>query len=304
MTGYINALKLRFQYRDAKDEAYADLELVRYEGCIRDMFTKIETYNDKALISSAALKKLILERLPQRILEQMHTVDLPGKTDQEIINIITHAGRTAEKWEAGRKNLGIKGSFKLHGKSESRCERSDRRDSSTKDRRIEQRSKEKVSKDRFKKKDRLYEQTYKETEGIDSSKLERRKSAGECLRCAWPSDRKGRHRVKDCERPIKLDKGMASYPKAKEYQKMKIAGVQLDSDQDDTDSDQDDTDSDTDSDTDRDSNSDEDPSGSDVEDQRQEETEGEVLDESEEEIISYKEERNWWDSEPESESDY
>jgi hypothetical protein len=54
------------------------------------------------------------------------------------------------------------------------------------------------------------------TEGIEFSEIEQRKAAGECLRCAWPSERKGSHRVKDCIRPIKLDKGTATYPKAKE----------------------------------------------------------------------------------------
>jgi hypothetical protein len=33
------------------------------------------------MVSGAALKKLILERLPQKIIDQMHTVDLTGKTD-------------------------------------------------------------------------------------------------------------------------------------------------------------------------------------------------------------------------------
>jgi hypothetical protein len=32
LTGYVNALKLRFEDKDAKDEAYAVLETVRYEG--------------------------------------------------------------------------------------------------------------------------------------------------------------------------------------------------------------------------------------------------------------------------------
>jgi hypothetical protein len=61
MTGYINALKHRFEDRDTKDEAYADLEKVRYEGCMRNMFTKIQTFNDKAMVTRAALKKIILE---------------------------------------------------------------------------------------------------------------------------------------------------------------------------------------------------------------------------------------------------
>jgi len=71
------------------------------------MFTQIQTHNDKALVTGVALKKLILERLPQKILEQMYTVDLTGKTDQEIISIITKAGLTAEKVDAARKNVGL-----------------------------------------------------------------------------------------------------------------------------------------------------------------------------------------------------
>ena len=78
MTGYINALKRRFEDRDAKDEPYAELEKVRYEGCIREMFTQIQTLNDKAAGTGAAFKKLVLERLPYKILEQMHTVDVTG----------------------------------------------------------------------------------------------------------------------------------------------------------------------------------------------------------------------------------
>jgi hypothetical protein len=62
ITGYIQALKLRFEDKDAKDEAYAALEKVRYEGCIRDMFTQIQMHNDKALVSGAAFKKIILDR--------------------------------------------------------------------------------------------------------------------------------------------------------------------------------------------------------------------------------------------------
>jgi hypothetical protein len=42
----------------------------------------------------------------------MHTVDLTGETDQEIISIITSAGRTAEKWDAARNNLGLKAQFR------------------------------------------------------------------------------------------------------------------------------------------------------------------------------------------------
>jgi len=87
------------------------------------MFTKILTFNDKAMVTSAALKKWILERLPQKILEQMHVVDLTGKTDQEIISIITSAGQTAEKWDAAGKNLGHTGSFESYEKKHPKLER-------------------------------------------------------------------------------------------------------------------------------------------------------------------------------------
>jgi hypothetical protein len=116
ITGYVNPLKLRFEDKDARDEAYADVEKLRYEGCIRDMFTKIQTFNDEAMVTGASLKNMILERLPQTILERMHTVDFTGKADQEMISIITNARRTAEKWEAARKNLGLKTSLKTYEK--------------------------------------------------------------------------------------------------------------------------------------------------------------------------------------------
>jgi len=56
------------------------------------------------------------------------------------------------------------------------------------------------------------------TEGIIDSEISRRKAAGECLRCAWPCDRKGSHRVKDCVQQIKLDKGTAIFSKDRNYQ--------------------------------------------------------------------------------------
>jgi hypothetical protein len=58
---------------------------------------------------------------------------------------------------------------------------------------------------------------YDKTEGISVVENTRRKAAGECLRCAWPPDRKGNHRVKDCVRPLKTESGTASYPKGRKY---------------------------------------------------------------------------------------
>jgi hypothetical protein len=58
------------------------------------------------------------------------------------------------------------------------------------------------------------------TAGIPIAEINRRKESGECLRCAWPKDRKGNHRAKDCKRPIKLDKGTANFPKTKGHQQL------------------------------------------------------------------------------------
>jgi len=111
ITGYIQSLKLRFENKDAKDEAYAALEKVRYDGNIRYMFTQIQMHNNKALVSEAVLKKIILDWFPHKILEQIHTVNLTGKTDNETITIIMNAGRTEEKWDEGKKNLGLRKSI-------------------------------------------------------------------------------------------------------------------------------------------------------------------------------------------------
>jgi len=70
--------------------------------------------------------------------------------------------------------------------------------------------------------------SYKEMEGIKSTEIERRKTDGECLRCTWPSDRRGAHRVKDCRRPIRLEEGTASYPKVKQYSKQQLVPEELD----------------------------------------------------------------------------
>jgi len=107
-TTYQNDIKLRFENKEARDVAYSKMGKIRYKGCIRDMFTRMQTFNDKAQITGAALKRFILERLPAKILDQMHVVDLTGKTDQEMIDIIINAGKKAERWEEVRDNLLIK----------------------------------------------------------------------------------------------------------------------------------------------------------------------------------------------------
>ena len=279
ITGYIQALKLRFEDRDDKDEAYASLEKVRYEGCIRDMFTKIQMYNDRALVSGAALKKIILDRLPHKILEQMHTVDLHGKTDDELITIVTSAGRTAEKWDEARKNLGLKKPVSEVRKDVQKSFKGPKENRFDKPKKFKQRfegRKGRSDKDKSKK-------TYAEqTEGIEKSELDRRKAAGECQRCAWPGDRKGAHKTMDCFRWARKETGTAPFPKAKDYQKLKIGAYEQESEVDlyTTDNDSDDMDDDS---------SDEDNADSEEHMEDEENDEGE-----------HKEERNWWDSDSES----
>jgi len=77
-----------------------------------------------------------------------------------------------------------------------------------------------ISKKTLKKKDkscREISNISKET-GIDEDEISRRRKAGECLNCAWPADRKGNHKVQDCYRPVKLDKGTAYFSKKGKFQ--------------------------------------------------------------------------------------
>jgi hypothetical protein len=200
---------------------------IGYKGCIRDMFTRIQTFNDKAQITGAVLKKFILERLPAKILDQMHVVDLTGKTDQEMIDIITNAGKTAERWEEARDNLLIK-SYETKDRSHKKDTKDKNRVSKKYDKPWkESKTKNFNKKGKFRKEGKEDSSFKDKIEGIPGDELDRRRKARECLRCAWPADRKGKHNTKDCWRQIKLDTGTADFPKAKAYQKMRIGAVEI-----------------------------------------------------------------------------
>jgi len=87
---------------------YCELEKVKDDCCLLDMFIQIQMHHHRALDTAAASKKHVLDRLPDKSLEQMHTIDLTGKSNLEIIDIITRAGRTSEKWDEAKKSLGLK----------------------------------------------------------------------------------------------------------------------------------------------------------------------------------------------------
>jgi hypothetical protein len=54
-----NDKKLSMKDNKAQDKAYMDVEKVRYEGDIRDIFMQIQIYNDDAQLTGPGLKKLI-----------------------------------------------------------------------------------------------------------------------------------------------------------------------------------------------------------------------------------------------------
>jgi hypothetical protein len=56
-----------------------------------------------------------------------------------------------------------------------------------------------------------------QTKGIDGKEFRRRKAAGECQWCSWPTDRKGSHKTLDCFWWKRLEKGTAPFPNNKRY---------------------------------------------------------------------------------------
>jgi hypothetical protein len=51
---------------------------------------------------------------------------------------------------------------------------------------------------KFSHKEKYKDDSCSKTKGIEEAEMQRRKSEDECLLCAWASDWKGTHRVKDC----------------------------------------------------------------------------------------------------------
>jgi hypothetical protein len=269
---YHNDLMLRFEDKEAWDEVYADLEKVRDEGNIRDIFTKIQMYNDKAQLTGAGLKKLILDRLPEKVLAQMHVEDLIGKTNQEMIDIITKVGRTAEKWEEAKKNLSTRtprAKEKPDWKPKDNCR-------VKKDYKPRKEFKDKTFMDR--KSGESLKTFASQTEEIQQSEMDRRRKARECMWCAWPADRKGNNKTMDCYRPLKVDAGTANFPTAKEYQKLRVGAFELEEDQKDLYTE------DFDSDELRDTTS----------ESRSEESRSEELELSDESTESLEKMTNWW----------
>lgn len=153
----------------------------------------------------------------------MSDMDITRKADNEIIDIITQAGRTAEKWNEAKKALGLKESmtdgqrmvknrFEKLKKFENRFKNNNQYQKNQTRNNIQKNFK-------FKKSGKTY---VEQTEGIDSAELNRRKAAGECQRCAWPADREESHKTMDCFRWSRKEKGTAPFLKAKVHQNLNV----------------------------------------------------------------------------------
>jgi len=66
---------------------------------------KIDMHNNNVWLTCASLQSFMLCQLPVKILQQMHMVDLIGKSDKDIIWSILRARRTVEKREESKCNL-------------------------------------------------------------------------------------------------------------------------------------------------------------------------------------------------------
>lgn len=223
----------------------------------------------------------------------MHTIYLTGKSENEIIDIITKAGLTPERWDEAKKTLGLKKPIadirsmvpkNMFQKPRGFKHRLEKKDSVQNDRPQNKQFGNNQKTFKIKK----WAKTYAEqTDRIDKSELDRRKAAGEYQRCAWPADRKGSHKTIDCFRWKETDKGTAPFPKANEYQKLKVGGY----DQDESEIDVYTTD---------DSEEFDSPM-SDSEEEEEEKSDGQMSDseEDQDEGISKQKYRNWWDSDSE-----
>jgi hypothetical protein len=189
------------------------------------MFMNIEMFNHNTQLTGAGLKKLILDRFPEKVLSQMHAVDLTAKTDQELIDIITKTGRTAEKLEEAKKNLSTR-TPRTWDKPEWKPKDKFRVNKGFKPRK------------EFKQRKFVNRQggdsgkTFAtQTEGIPQGEMDRRRKARECMRCAWPAVRKGNHKTMDCYQPIKFDTGTANFSKAQKYQELRVGAYEQEEDQ-------------------------------------------------------------------------
>jgi len=207
--------------KEARDDIYAKLEKVRYNGCISDIWTKIQMCITQPPVTGSALKKLILDQLPQHIQEHMYTVHLAGKSKEVMINIWGSAGWTTANLEEPNKNLSAQ---MEHSESKQMINhiRIPFQMSSGQDLQINT-PYVFLSKTFVDRRHPDATKTYtSETETIKSPRIHKQRYANQWEKSAWPADRKERNETLNCFRWKLTDKGITPYTKPKEYQERTV----------------------------------------------------------------------------------
>lgn len=156
------------------------------------MFRLVLIHNGKAIFTGETPRRLILHSPPQKILGQMNTVDLAWTIDDKIMRVVTDARRSVENWEVARNKRGMKRVISERRKQtqthyqiviEYQFVKPNMFRNTFQGRRYNNISRVKI---RPGKKNNI---SYtEETEDINKSELNRKKSAGECPRCVCPGD--------------------------------------------------------------------------------------------------------------------
>jgi hypothetical protein len=127
----------------------------------------------------------------------MYTPNLIGKSDRQMIDIITNAEKTAEQWEEAKHNLLIK-----PRDDKDRNSKKDKFQVSKKYKKLwKEKDKEKIGKEKKDKKSRINKERlswFTETiEGITNNELDRQRKEKEYMGCVWPLDWKRSHSTTD-----------------------------------------------------------------------------------------------------------
>jgi hypothetical protein len=224
-SAYRSAVYARFHNQFQQENAYKDIMGVTYKGSIQDMITEYDTLNVKAGITGVAYRTLLMKELPPQIFKQLSTLNPADKTDSDPREVILNARKNTEIWQATEKNFRMVRYSKSTGRiSETGAvhKRSTKKFGSKGYQNNRYQTERKEVPRAFKSPaGKTYAQMI---EGVPKNEIDRRRAAKECLRCAWPSDRKGAHGTMKCFQSIKVTNGTADFGKPKTYQKLKVGG--------------------------------------------------------------------------------
>jgi len=197
------------------------------------MFTEIQIHDDQGMVTCGVLKMQILNQLPYRIVEQMHSTNNMGKGDLQITAIITLAGRTAEKLDEVRNSLGLKKNLL------ERLTRQDKPFQQNFQRRNDLQNGDSFQKHcpnsrRIEMMVSIKHQSGKiyaeQTDHINQFMSDSTKAVGECNRCAWFGDKRRAPRTMNCCCSKWVEKGTVPFPIAREFQMLKVGAHDRDKD--------------------------------------------------------------------------